>query len=275
MDEDGKVIQLEGPQFTDRDLQSHPELEEATDLILYDTPITDIGLACAARMKTLFNVTIASSLMGDAGFQAFATLRHVISFCVDEAPLLTDRGVAAITQSPELRALYLRKTGITDRCVPHILKASRISSLALDDTAVTDEGVGRLSGLRYLDILSLMGTAVTGRSFSGFENHVLDAYLDRTPMTDNDVELLAAGCPRLNRISLSDTQVGDAACRTLAALKGLKMVRFNRTQVSTSGILEFLGHPSLETIEASECSVPPRIAKQLKAASSVLNAVYF
>jgi hypothetical protein len=72
---------------------------------------------------------------------------------------LTDVGVRAIAQLPNVRTLQLQGTGITDAAVGRLASMTTLRELSLAWTSVTDAGASLLGTLHALERLDVMGTA--------------------------------------------------------------------------------------------------------------------
>jgi uncharacterized membrane protein len=121
------------------------------------------ALSFESQQSSLLTFT-AVSLRGNLDDAGFQKLEPVISQLVTvdlSATKITDKGVAQLGSSKNLRLIRLAETGVTDACIDTLLKLPTLESINLYGTKVTDAGVSKLSALPNLKRLYLWQTAVT------------------------------------------------------------------------------------------------------------------
>ena len=74
---------------------------------------------------------------------------------------VTDAGLAALAELPNLRVLHLEKTGIGDAGLAHLKNLQSLEYLNVYGTQVTDAGLAHLQGLKNLKSLYLWQSKVT------------------------------------------------------------------------------------------------------------------
>ncbi len=121
------------------------------------------ALSFESQQSSLLTFT-AVSLRGNLDDAGFMKLEPVISKLVTvdlSATKITDKAVAQLEASQNLRLIRLAETGVTDASIDTLLKIPTLESINLYGTKVTDAGVSKLSALSNLKRLFLWQTAVT------------------------------------------------------------------------------------------------------------------
>ena len=121
------------------------------------------ALSFESQQSSLLTFT-AVSLRGnldDAGFKKLESITpHLVTVDLS-ATKITDKGVAQLGTSKNLRLIRLAETEVTDASIDTLLKIPSLESINLYGTKVTDAGVSKLSSLSNLKRLYLWQTAVT------------------------------------------------------------------------------------------------------------------
>jgi uncharacterized membrane protein len=121
------------------------------------------ALSFESQQSSLLTFT-AVSLRGNLDDAGFKKLEPVTSQLVTvdlSATKITDKGVAQLGTSKNLRLIRLAETGVTDASIDTLLKIPTLESINLYGTKVTDAGVSKLSSMSKLKRLYLWQTAVT------------------------------------------------------------------------------------------------------------------
>lgn len=121
------------------------------------------ALSFESQQSSLLTFT-AVSLRGNLDDAGFKKLEPVTSQLVTvdlSATKITDKAVAQLGSSKNLRLIRLAETGVTDAAIDTLLKIPTLESINLYGTKVTDAGVSKLSSLSNLKRLYLWQTAVT------------------------------------------------------------------------------------------------------------------
>jgi hypothetical protein len=106
----------------------------------------------------------AVSLRGNLDDKVFEKLSPVLKHFVTadlSATKVTDKSVALLAGSENLRMIRLSETGVTDAAIDTLVKLPKLESVNLYGTAVTDAGVSKLTVLPNLKHLYLWQTKVT------------------------------------------------------------------------------------------------------------------
>jgi hypothetical protein len=121
------------------------------------------ALSFESQQSSLLTFT-AVSLRGNLDDAGFKKLEPVTSHLVTvdlSATKITDKAVAQLGSSNNLRLIRLAETGVTDAAIETLLKIPTLESINLYGTKVTDAGVSKLSTMSNLKRLYLWQTAVT------------------------------------------------------------------------------------------------------------------
>jgi hypothetical protein len=105
------------------------------------------------------NAAVARSF-GDAELSSLAPLGNNISILNLAGTKVTDTGLSAIAQMPNLRELRLERTAITDAGLKHLVKLRHLEYLNLYGTPVTDAALETLKDLPALRHLYLWKTKI-------------------------------------------------------------------------------------------------------------------
>jgi internalin A len=262
------MLEFEGPQFTDTSLKAIPNLDEIEIISLIDTAVTDDGFGELLRAQSLVEISVISDTLSGYALQVLAQLPALQSLQIHRGPRIDDSGMRYLSRCIGLRELYLRETAVTDKGLLQVGELPQVWSLLLDDTNVSDVGCVALAGMPQLSLLSLCRTLVSGHGLAAVrDNEHFTLYLEETPVTDAGVIAFAERFSNLKLISLSQTDVGDAAAFALAKLQRLNEVRLSGTKLTQEGLAAFTGHQNLEAIHVEGCSLSKQAVRQLKKAS--------
>jgi Leucine Rich Repeat (LRR) protein len=78
-----------------------------------------------------------------------------------EGASVTDNGLLALPDLPDLRYIDLDSTGVTDKGLQKIGQFSNLEEVWLEDTKITDAGLALLSQLKKLRFVSVHESAVS------------------------------------------------------------------------------------------------------------------
>lgn len=257
-------LEFEGLVFSDTELRALPDLENVEMLVLRDTSVTDFGCRELLRARSLVEVSILSDIITDEVFQVMAQLPALRSLQIHRGPKVGDKGLSYLSGCVGLRELYLKQTAITDRGLMAIRNLPQVCSLVLDDTSISDDGCAVLGEMAKLSHICLRRTQVTGHGLSKLcDNEHFSVSLDGTPASDEGMIAMAHRLSKLQTISVSRTDVGDHAAQALAKLKWLNVVNFSDTKLTDKGLAFFSGHPFLDSIYVKGCDVTKATSQAL------------
>ena len=244
-------------------------LPKLADLDLGYTEVGDGGLYSLASLGSLTSLSLDSCKLGNAGLRGLRAFPRLTSLDLSDidVPLLstewvasltsltslnlfysglTDAGVALLAPLRHLRTLNIDTRSVTDASMP-ILAASlpALRSLDLFGARITDAGLESLTAIRSLTHLEVCGGGVGDAGAAAVatlsELRSLN-FSQNLGISDDGAAHLAAGCPVLSSLNLSNTSVGAGATVSLG-------------QISSLSSLALLG-----------CPIPPSHAAALRAA---------
>jgi hypothetical protein len=157
---------------------------------------------CDYRKPTRPGAAALPPIFTDAGLMHLRGLNRLWTLRLTGLPV-TDAGLAAVNDAPELNGLYLSNTSVQGHGLLNLKSLPRLSILDLDGSALTEDGLKALSGATSLQMLSL----------------------NRAPVTPDALALLAA-IPRLDRVELGGCGLSDEDIAKLIKRKPqLKVMR--------------------------------------------------
>jgi serine/threonine protein kinase len=252
------------------------------------TEITDDDLARLGRAGALESLQFWSqdghlSNITDKGLQNLLSPTvckslHYLSFYAD-LPQVTDSGYLVLSKSqeldgmllhippdkgefltrlelPKIRDLWLRGSGIPDAaCVQIASHMPRLSRLEISRWRPTHAAIQEFAKLDRVDYLILDDSGLDDGHLQELAKmrKITQLFLrDNLAITDVGVAHLAA-MTGLVRLDLSQTDVGNGACKTLASLPALEQVSLSQTRVE-DGDLEVLSScKSLKRLFLESC----------------------
>ena len=155
-----KIILHENKQVVDKDLKLFCNLDHLETLDLYDTNITDIGIAHLKALPALSKIDLYNTKTGDGTMQhlsQFGTLRSLSM----QHTAVSNEGLKYLSGLSSLDSLNLGNTGIDDSGLTHLENLAGLQWLQLSFTNVTDSGLLHLQDLKSLRELYLTDTQVT------------------------------------------------------------------------------------------------------------------
>lgn len=162
-DDNGRVIEvsLASKKFQADDLRYLASFPRLRTLSLYETPLTDDGLAHLKSLTSLKNLNLGSCRkVTDAGLKYLEKLENLESLNLGFCRKITDEGFAILTRFPELKSLNLSITNVTDDRLKTVAGLKNLRHLDLDNAPITDAGIEHLKSLRNLRSLRFVGAAV-------------------------------------------------------------------------------------------------------------------
>ena len=144
-----------------------PTLANLETLVVYQTALTDEGMACLDNCRKLKILSLSSAKIGDAGFAHFRNMKSLKTLVVGSTEV-TDEGLASLRGLKNLRSLSLGNTRVSDSGLASLEGLVDLENLMLQETKITDEGmdhIRKLKGLKYLAV----GAHVSPRAIAALQ----------------------------------------------------------------------------------------------------------
>ena len=243
-----------GPQSFDSDLEILQALRPMT-VSVRGSNITDAGMTHIAKLKNLYQLTIAFTEVTHQGIGALEACESLNALDLagdsidDELVDQLDRvgclrslsleqtnvsidGLEGVSRLVHLNSLYLDgNRRITDQGLRHLGSLDGIWSLGICDMSVGDEGLVHLRGLSQLQELSLDGTEVS----------------------DGGLYEIAATHPEISSLSVNRTRVGDLGMAHIAKMSKLEILSIWHTRVTDAGLVKLGGLKHLRVLSVGPC----------------------
>ncbi len=242
--------------MTEAGLEQLGPLESLEELRLYlGTPVTDIGAAYLAKIKSLRRIT--------------------------DSLQVTDKGIALIASLPNLEWVEFYGPKVTDEGVKHIGGVKSLKWLWLQECPVTDDGLAALADMPNLELLRVLRTHASGEGFKylrgspklallgvdfGNRNEqppdfhpTLDdiAKLDQVTwleinghgLSNSDLQAVSQ-MRQLNKLLIEDEfSVNDEGAKAIAALSNLDELSIRKGSITDEGLKEIAKLSHLQVLQ--------------------------
>lgn len=210
---DLRMVDLQGPNFTEEGLKYVCQVPELRVLHLTDVDLKADTLACLQAADRLTSLMLIELTMTDETLRPLSTLPKLEQIFLFEANV-TSAVLEPLAGLPNLRAVGIHNCpGVDGDALRHLDKMPSLEILQLRKTSISGADLAQLRGLRQLQSLDLGETAV---SDIGME-HI-------------------ASLPKLHTLRLSFTQVGDAGLAALAESDSIEYLRLDGSRVTDAGM---------------------------------------
>ena len=215
-----------------------------TSLSFAGTRVTDAGLRrLVARAPRLRSIGLDGPLLTDRGIEALADLPD-LEFLNLMSPRpqrtrFSDASLVALGRLGSLKDLFLNGGRFTDVGLDAV-RGCPFDRLNLDAIEASEAGIARLLAGRSFTYLGLHGSGVTDAALPHLAGHLtgrssLD--LTRSRVTDAGMPLVAA--LKLRALVLNATAVTDAGLATLATGTTVRSLLANDTPITPAGAAAF------------------------------------
>jgi hypothetical protein len=202
--------------LTDADFAKLGTLTGLKKLTFYGhCTMTDAQAAHVGKLATLEELAANGTALSDEGIKEFAKLKNLRSLTIWhlgwQNKSLTGTGFAALAGCPKLERFNFSGSTVGDDGLKAITKVKTLTDVVCYHTRITDAGLTNLKELPRLKAVNV------GPRFS---------------MRLGDAGLVTLGeIPTLERITYDETVLTAASLQHLKALKGLKELVLNKTEV--------------------------------------------
>ena len=249
-----KNLSLRGRQVTDAWLAACAQkIADAEQVYLYDTSITDAGLAHLRSLEHLDALAFSSPGITGSGLKGFssAKLKHVYFF---EGSGVNDAGLESIAAFRHIETIYFQRVGVTSAGLRHLAGMKSLKSLTLQGVGITDEGLSHLRNLTALESLHLGSTDVTSLAELGELKNLKHLDLSGTRVDDAGLAGLGA-VPKLESLILSKTDVLGPGLAGLKDAGRLSILKLNGTRINDAALAALGELPMLSRLEVSSTRI--------------------
>jgi hypothetical protein len=199
---------------------------------LQRTSVSDEWLTCLNGRGDVFDLVLYDTRITDAGIANLRDLPNLAFLDLDRSQIGND-ALKGLTRFPDLNGLLLGETQVTDAGLTDLRTLTKLVNLNLQGTAVTDVGLAQLEGLTHLKWLFLNKTLVTDAGMvhlRRMENLIL-LELHSTAVTDAGLQQLRH-LTSLEKLRIDTTKVtADGLADLQAALPYLVITTKPRTSI--------------------------------------------
>ncbi|QDV49907.1 protein kinase domain-containing protein [Gimesia fumaroli] len=224
---------------------------------LKTTPVPDDVLRSLSSLQDAFDLNFYSSGLSNRGLALLTDLPN-LKYLTLSKNSISSAGLAHLVQFESLESLGLEYTHISDKGLRHLQKLPHLKDLRLDQTDITDRGLLNLKQHKNLETLSLRGTHVTNAGIQHLKEFPQLSYLtlQHTPITDEGLVGLQQ-FKALRTIELSGpliTPDGLGGLGDIPNLKSIALSDFKVTETLFSNLAQIKSLESLSLPADSEIS---------------------
>ena len=191
----------------------------------------DVGFSRAHSFGDLKKFQKKECKVTDEDLASLRSFGHLRQLTIENAPRITDAGLAHLERLTQLRLLSLGGGKITDAGLAHLGPLSELAVVNLEGLRCGDSGMAHLAGKPVTSL--------------GVRN---------CPITDAGLAVLKT-FPALKSLSLHDVPITDAGLAQLVANPGLQILILEDTGATDLGVVSALRGKSLTQIQlGQECS---------------------
>ena len=214
--------------------------------------VTDAGLRSLRPLRELRQLALQScEPVTPYGLEVVRAFRHLEQLDLRDCTL-TDDGAAHLAGLPLVTLQFTAVEGLTARGM-HTIASLPLRSLELRGDHLDDAALEPLAAQPTLDNLQLGGVALgadggaRGAAALGTIPHLRRLYLCSSTIGDAGVARLQ---PSLRSLHLGHCEsISDAACSSIARMRGLRFLDLASTQVTAAGLRMLAGLSELEHLD--------------------------
>jgi len=216
------------------------DLDEAKDW--------DQAIKLMANLDHVYEIYLGESVT-DAQLANVGKFKEVRKLSIFHNVLITDKGLKALKELPQLRDVYLTLTKVTPDGIASLAALKDLESLQLIEMQLGEVGAKHLAGLAKLRTLKVERCLLPPEAMVHFAKltELRELSLQgNDELTDESLKHLA-GLTNLENLDLDATKISDDGLPHLAGLTNLVELHLNQTKTTDAG-LEFIG--KLKKLEA-------------------------
>jgi len=238
----------------DDDLARLRPLVSLERLNLERTEITDNGLAHLRDLANLQRLDVAYTVISNKGLATLVSLKNLAHLDLASTKI-SDSGILHLQQLPRLNFLHLSFTRISNEGLKSLGRITRLTGTDLSNTDCSDDGIVHLKELANLQNLTIGGPGFSDavvehlRAFPRLTNLALF----NMSLSNRGLERLAAICPQLHGLTLSETEITDLGLQYFKLFKNLTgLVSLRNTSVTDAAVDDLRSLPDQGAIVLSE-----------------------
>ena len=158
-------MEFRGLKWTDeRVLEKLASKKRLSSLDLFDTSVTDDGLAEIAERFQLTSFHLSSDRITATGVSAVLKSPKLKSCMLSGVAQVGDAIFHELGSCQHLRELYLEGTAITDADIAVVGELPELWSLVIRNTKITDKGIASIAS-RSINLITFSGCSISGSGF--------------------------------------------------------------------------------------------------------------
>ncbi|MBQ2821721.1 MAG: hypothetical protein IJF17_09090 [Thermoguttaceae bacterium] len=278
-----KKLSIENTDFVDEDMKFLEEMPWVTELTLRrNTYLRTATLESVAKMPNLRNLVLLYGNFDNEGVSKLTAVKTLRLLDLRGCAAVTDEGLAALKELPNLIVLKLRCTAVTNAGIENIrgkkLKTFGIEdSQTFDDTAIawlgemvesmqeitimrciaiSDNGVNQLAPLTDMRKLNLRGNYLSSDSLKACAGmtKLTQLIVSENIIDDEGVKYLE-NLGALEHLDLWANMVTDAGVDSLVKIASLKKLSLVGNQITDAGVEKLTALPKLEDLDIAETQI--------------------
>jgi Leucine-rich repeat (LRR) protein len=227
-------------QISDPSLSAFGRLSYLVHLSIPTTQITDSG---QLNSSTLAFLDVGNTKIGNQFAKRLQNSPNLATLNL-RCTKISDEGILYFLKNVDLEKLNLGRTSITDRSIIHLTTVfPNLIELKLDTTGISNDCVGDLQRLKSIQILNLSNTAITDTA-PLVRGSLQTLYVANTKIGDNFAKRLQH-LPHLSFVDISNTEIGNDGCATLARITHLNRIRARKIGSEKQRVIQ-QGNPNVE-----------------------------
>jgi Leucine-rich repeat (LRR) protein len=173
------ALSIGGAQVNDVCLESLAKLSNLNVLGLYNTSVTDEGIArLPVVTPRLLSLVVSGAPVGDAGLEKLSALTTLANLWMYDVKV-SDAGLKHLKLLTTLRQLGLHECRIGDAGLENLGSLVDLEALHLNGTDITNEGLRHLRRLTNLKLLELINTRITETAVAELKEALPDCKIGR------------------------------------------------------------------------------------------------
>lgn len=218
-----------------------------TWLSLYQNSLTDKAALAFTNQPSVSHLNFGGNTITDTGAKALAVDTHLTELMLDGN--ISEQGVIAIAQMPQLTTLALNVNELSPTAVQALAQNSHLKNLDLFGCGMGDAGAQALSNDDKLETLNIEANNISniGMSYIGRLTHLTKLSFGQNHFDDNAAKDIAK-LTQLTEITVNNwDNIGAETIKVFAKLPHLQDLNLGETNTSVTDevVMELVDNPSL------------------------------